>query len=103
MNDRGTQEVHLIVPHLSAIGITFYGNFIRGVAVGFLVGFFAALAVVAVATWMLSFLMSISRTSPQGSKSKGTYDDRAKAEALQHLTALGVGSGSAELGRQPEP
>ena len=39
-------------------------------------------------------------------KSRQTYDDKAKAEALEHLTALGavnVGSGAAEPSRQSEP
>jgi len=53
------KEVVLAVPHLSAIGITFYGNFVRGIAVGFLVGFFAALGVVAVACWVLSFVLGV--------------------------------------------
>ena len=38
-------------------------------------------------------------------KSRQTYDDKAKAEALRHLTALGevnVGSGSADGVSQPE-
>lgn len=64
LHDRGElrlmpteQKIIVETPHLMTMGLTFYGNFFRGACIGAAVGFFGALALVAVSVAVLKLLM----------------------------------------------